>query len=146
MSKMPKYSPWRPDFEAPGPYVEIHDKGGIEFEAASNREADEIGDDDDDFTAYRYYESDKILGKLYRAIDEREIFEEIKQRSAATESVSRATIINAVWAYVQRVTKLIHWQHKTEWARDLREDYEEFVWNVMTEYSEHPLRPLSERK
>jgi hypothetical protein len=145
MSKMPKYNQWRPDFEAPGPYAKIHEKEGIDFEAPSNREAGEIGDDDDDFSNYRYYESDKILGKLYRAIDERKIFNEIKERSAATHSTSTATVVHAVWAYVQRITKLIQWEHKKEWARDIREEYEECLWNIMTEYSEHPSRPLSER-
>lgn len=142
---IPRYNPYRPDFEAPGPYVTIQKKDGIVFDAPSSRDADEIGDDDEDFTNYRYYESDKILGKLYRAIDERKLFNEIKQRSAATENANTATIIPAVWAHVQRVTKLIQWEHKKDWARDLRDEYEECLWNIMTEYSEHPLRPLSER-
>ncbi len=148
MTKLPKYSPWRPDFEAPGPYVTIAAKDGINFDAPSSRDADAIGDDDDDFANYRYYKSDKILGKLYRAIDERKLFEEIKQRSAASAINSRnpSTLINAVWNYVQSTTRLIQWQHKKDWARDLRDEYEECVWNIMTEYSDHPSRPLSECK
>ncbi|KAG0650821.1 RNA-dependent RNA polymerase 1 [Hyphodiscus hymeniophilus] len=141
MTQMPRYNPWRPDFEAPGPYVTIEKNDGIDFEAP--RDVDEIGDDDDDFTPYSYYESDKILGKLYRDIDERKIFEEIKQH-AAMNPASSATVIHAIWAQVQRATRLIQWEHKKEWARDLRNDYEECVWNIMTQYSEHPLRPLSE--
>jgi hypothetical protein len=147
MSKMPRYDPWRPDFEAPGPHVKIEKKGGVVFEAPANRDPDSPGDDDDDFTSYRYYESDKILGKLYRAIDERKVFNEIKQRSASvTGATNTATIIHAVWAYVKHETRLIHWEHKRDWARDLRDQYEECLINIMADYSEHPLRPLSERK
>lgn len=143
---IPRYNPYRPDFEAPGPYVTIEKKEGITFEAPSGRDADEIGDDDEDFTNYRYYESDKILGKLYRAIDERKLFNEIKQRSAVKDIANASNVISAVWAYVQHVTRLIQWEHKKDWARELRYEYEEGMWNIMTEYSEHPLRPLSERK
>jgi hypothetical protein len=144
MSKLPRYSPWRPDFEAPGPYVTIHKKEGILFEAPAIDDPDSIGDDDDDFTSYRFYESEKILGKLYRAIDEREIFDEIKQRSSETASTNSVTLIHAVWAHVQRETKLIQWEHHKKWAWELRDQYEECLWNIMAEYSEHPLRRLTE--
>jgi hypothetical protein len=33
----------------------------------------------------------------------------------------RSTIIDAVWAYVQRLCRLIQWEHKMEWARDIRD-------------------------
>jgi hypothetical protein len=121
MSKMPKYTPWRPDFEAPGPHVNILKKDGIEFDPPTDREPDYLGDDDDDFTGYRYYESNKILGKLYRAIDEREIYNEIKQRSKAAESANTATLIYAVWTYVEQNCRLIQWEHRKEWAWELRE-------------------------
>jgi len=121
MSKTPKYSPWRPDFEAPGPHVRIKKLGGVSFEEAIDREPDEEGDEDDDFTSYRYYESDKILGKLYRAIDEREIFEQIKQRTMSHATESDSMVIEVVWGYVQQRCQLIQWQHHLESARDIRD-------------------------
>ncbi len=63
MSRLPKYNPWRPDFEAPGPHVRIEKHKGLSFDTPVDRERD---DEDEDFSAYRYYESEKILGKLYR--------------------------------------------------------------------------------
>jgi hypothetical protein len=66
MSRLPKYNPYRPDFEAPGPHVRIEKHIGLSFDAPVDRDPDEQGDEDDDFSAYRYYESEKILGKLYR--------------------------------------------------------------------------------
>ncbi|KAE9382198.1 RdRP-domain-containing protein [Stipitochalara longipes BDJ] len=144
LSKMPKYNPWRPDFESPGPHVKIEDKVGITFDDPDDRDPDELGDEDDDFSHYRYYESHKILGKLYRAIDERKIFEDIKRRASSQHVNSRLTVIDQVWSYVRRTCSLIQWEHHREWARDIRDMYEEALLNIMKEYSEHPIRPLTE--
>lgn len=82
-------------------------------------EPDERNDEDDDFTTYRYYESNKVLGKLYRAIDERKIIEEIKDREArGIASVS--TLIEVVWSMVQQECSLIQWEHLKEWAWEKR--------------------------
>src|SRR3954451_13977565 len=114
MSKLPKYSPWRPDFEAPGPHVLIEKRDGISFESVPERDPDNA-DDEDDFTRYRYYESDKILGKLYRAIDERKIFSEIQKRSHFSSVTHNSTIIRSVWDYVQKKCQLIQWEHLKQW-------------------------------
>ncbi|KAN0121734.1 RdRP domain containing protein [Hyaloscypha variabilis] len=144
LSKMPKYNPWRPDFEAPGPHVQIEKKHGISFEDPDDRDPDELGDEDDDFSHYRYYESHKILGKLYRAIDERKIFEDIKHRASSQNMNSRSTVIDEVWVYVKQTCSLIQWEHHRGWAKDIRDMYEEALLNIMIDYSEHPVRPLTE--
>jgi hypothetical protein len=120
MSKLPKYVRWRPDFEAPGPHVTIEKKEGISMERTLPRDPDD-DDDDEDFQRYRYYESDNILGKLYRAIDEREIFAEIQERSRADGRSQNSTVMYAVWEHVQRRCRLIQWEHKKEWARGIRD-------------------------
>jgi hypothetical protein len=118
---MPKYNPWRPDFEAPGPHVRIENKHGISFEDPDDRDPGDLGDEDDDFSHYRYYESTKILGRLYRAIDERQIFKDIKRRASSQSVTSRTTVIDEVWSYVQRTCKLIQWEHHRDWAKDIRD-------------------------
>ena len=118
MSKMPKYSSFRPDFMAPGPHVTIHKMEGLSFEEPSPLSME--GDDDDDFTPYRYYESSKILGKLYRAIDEREFFNQVRrERLPLVESTS--TVIEDVWKHVQRKCQGIQWDHYLNEASDIRE-------------------------
>jgi hypothetical protein len=119
MTRLPKYSPWRPDFEAPGPYVRIEPKG-VDFDSPIDRNLDNA-DDDDDFSRYRYYESDKILGKLYRAIDERKIYQEIKKRSHINSVTHTSTVIRQVWEYVQKKCRLIEWKHHEQWAQDVRD-------------------------
>lgn len=119
---MPRYNRFRPDFEAPGPYVVVEKREGIVFENPPDNYSDSGGDEDDDFTKYRYYESEKVLGKLYRAIDERKIFREIQQRSAQIEDViGDGMIVRKVWEYVQKKCQIIQFEHKLEWARDIRD-------------------------
>jgi len=120
MSKLPKHNPWRPDFEAPGPHVTIENVHRISFEDVIDRDLNQ-DDEDDDFTNYRYYESGKVLGKLYRRIDEREIFRQIQQRASNPGTTSTSTVMDAVWAYVQQKCRLIQWEHYRQWARDIRD-------------------------
>jgi hypothetical protein len=122
MTKMPKRSTkWRPDFEAPGPYVTIESKEGINIASPMLRDPFEEEDEEVDFSHYRYYKSDKVLGKLYRAIDERELFDAIQKHSTGKSAAKYSRIIDSVWEHVQHHCKLIEWRHKVEWARDLRD-------------------------
>jgi hypothetical protein len=163
MSRMPKFTPARPHFMAPGPHIKIEKKEGLLLEESSSVSHD--NNEDDDFRRYRYYDTNKILGKLYWAIDEHEVFTEIKKHRRL-ESGSRSTVLNEVWAYAQRKCQLYKWKEHIPWARDIRDmlalpihpfsslahlvcsdnlnRYEDCLLNIMTTYSEHPLRPISE--
>ncbi len=121
MSKMPRFDPWRPDFEAPGPHIKIEKLSGVKFEPPDTRDLDEQGDEDDDFSTYRYYESNKILGKLYRAIDEREIFQSIKRRALMHGTTTTSTVIDDVWTWAQKACRLIEWEYHKEWAETIRD-------------------------
>ena len=66
---------------APAPPTNIKDRTEILFDAPTVPLNNGDGDDDDENRGptHLYYHSDKILGQLYRAIDERKIwFENIK--------------------------------------------------------------------
>jgi hypothetical protein len=121
MSKLPRGNPWRPDFEAPGPHVTIEKNDGIVFESHTFRDPLEQEDEDDEFSSYRYYESHKVLGKLYRAIDEQAIFAEIQNRSAAHGASSRSTVIDRLWQYVESKVRGFLWRNQMEWAWDVRD-------------------------
>ncbi|KAH6704064.1 rna-dependent rna polymeras-like protein [Leptodontidium sp. MPI-SDFR-AT-0119] len=144
MSRLPRYNKWRPDFEAPGPHVKIEKQGGLSLEEVDDKDPDDQVDQDDDFSTYRYYESEKILGRLYRAIDEREIFEHIKHRSLNPDIGSESTVIDSVWDHVQSKCKLFQYSHHLEWARDIRAMYEETMLDIMINHSEHTLHAVSE--
>src|SRR5947207_15992408 len=121
MSTLPKHNQFRPDFMATGPYVEIEKKEGISFKDI--RASDEV---DEDMPAHRFYESDKVLGKLYRAIDESKVFEEMRGNTRFTRKDNPRDIsvlekiLRIVLQEIPRATN-INWLNHREWAMDIRE-------------------------
>jgi hypothetical protein len=123
---MPRYNNYRPDFMAPGPHVAVQKDKPLSFEA---RPEHNNGHDDDEFSAYKFYESDKILGKLYRAIDEREVFYRVQQQglSQSMNEVGRArdpvsSVLEGVWVYIQHRCQAIQWEHHIDRARGIRDE------------------------
>jgi hypothetical protein len=109
---------------APGPHVHITKLKGISFiDFPAGEDYLDQDDQDDNFPSYRYYESDRVIGKLFRAIDERQIFENIQNRALNEGITSESTVIGAVWDYVQSTCKLIQWKHLQAWAQDIRDMY-----------------------
>lgn len=122
LTKIPRVSTARPDFQAPGPRVLIEENINLEDD-----EPDESDDDEEteetSLPRIRYYESRKVLGKLYRAIDEHQIFKRIQQYSRAPQGIPRVknSPIDLVWGYVQKETALIEWRHYSTWAKEIKE-------------------------
>ena len=127
MTKCPKYDLKRPDFMAPSPRVSVA-KGLWVLEEDSSLGLGEEDEDpvsalDPDAKGYRYYESEKVLGKLYRAIDEKNFLAELQGRARELEATDgfNQTLINRLWGYVKSQTRLIKWDHYLEWAREIKE-------------------------
>lgn len=119
---MPRHSNVRPDFQAPGPRVLVDESINVQ------EDSDDDPDDEDDneeasMPQLRYYQSQKVLGKLYRAIDEHKIFEQIQQQSRPSKvgSGSGKDAMSRVWNYVQKVTALIEYRHCMPFARLVKE-------------------------
>lgn len=120
---MPRHPKTRPDFLAPGPRVLVAPK--LEFNEESDDESVENDDIDQDTSLpqFRYYESPKVLGQLYRAIDEHKIFEQIHDQSRTLNVyLARSeSPLGAVWEYVQKQTALIQFSHFVSFALDTKE-------------------------
>ncbi|KAL1626681.1 hypothetical protein SLS54_002844 [Diplodia seriata] len=160
MSQCPRYDMIRPDFMATSPHVPVVRKDGVGFvDAAAEHGADDDDDDadavealDPDLRSYKYYESDRVLGRLYRAIDEKTIFEDMHRRlrtSTATTTPRAAaddgtTLLSHIWNYILRETALIQWESYMPLAREIREIYESNLLDAMSDFSAHPRHPLSE--
>src|SRR5271170_6898777 len=120
MKTCPKYDLYRPDFMAPSPRVTVEKSIAVLEEQSPRNLADEgeavESDLDPDTKSYRYYESEKVLGKLYRAIDEKNFLVELQRRARELEATdtSDQTLIRRLWAYVQRQTHLVQWNHHRE--------------------------------
>lgn len=122
LSKLPRFSTTRPDFQAPGPRVLIKDNIKLVHD-----EPDELDDNEEIeetlLPRIQYYESHKVLGRLYRAIDEHKIFERVQKYSKASQGnlKDKKSPLDLVWRYVQNVTALIQWKHYQEWAMEIKE-------------------------
>jgi hypothetical protein len=69
-----------------------------------------------------YYESDKALGHLYRAIDEKRFFQELRKGSVAAQlHPTKKSLMQSLWTYVQRETVALLWEHHRKFAEDVRE-------------------------
>ncbi|KAL8871665.1 MAG: hypothetical protein Q9174_002555 [Haloplaca sp. 1 TL-2023] len=147
LSKIPKSSNVRPDFQAPGPRVLI--QNSITMQPQSGLTVDDEDEEDegealDSVPATKYYESFKVLGQLYRAIDEQKFFEEIQRWSKASNQLEHTSLADKVWAYVHSKTALIQYEHYLRFARDVKEAYEDNMVDTMMEHSAHPTHFVSE--
>ena len=124
---MPRYSSVKPDFQAPGPRVLIDNiielsEGQLPGDVADEEEIEEL----DNFSQprVRYYESQKVLGKLYRDIDEHKFLQQLQDQSRISPGSlgGERSHLDAVWAYVQEKTALIQWEHYKDFARDIKEE------------------------
>jgi len=129
-------SSFKPDFMAPTPRVHIEQKdfATISVEAEGEPESDAFLLLDDQRHT-RHYESSKVLGKLYRRIDERGFYK---------PGPVKSKIMDDIFAYVERVTQGIQWRTYTGLARDIRFSYENNLIDVMYSFAQHHTQPLLE--
>lgn len=131
---------------APGPECRIVDKAVIELnDYIIEPHPDE---DEDQFAGarYEYYASDKILGHLYRAIDERKIWKDDVQSKVKPVGPSFwDEFILGVRPRYETITGSANgWTEYMETAREIQGTYEESIFGAMMQYSEHPIKPITE--
>ncbi|KAI1656249.1 RdRP-domain-containing protein [Daldinia decipiens] len=133
---------YRPEFLAPAPPANIVDKTEIVFEKTKALVPED--EDDDNGPGHVYYKSDKILGALYRAIDEKRIW-----KNDIHQSVSRLgpSVWDQLLQYINgRYDELgyTHWETALDEARRIRDAYDDAVWTATMEYSDNFTKGLSE--
>ncbi|KAK8087511.1 hypothetical protein PG994_002485 [Apiospora phragmitis] len=141
-----KFNRFRPDFMAPSVPMNIKSRTEISFEEEVLEPA---GDDDDEKTGsprFTYYGSDKILGLLYRAIDEKRIWHDsvrVNSKRVSGPAVWTA-LISLIEAKCVEMLGEVNWeQHESE-ALKIRETYEDMMYNITMDYSEHASIPITE--
>ncbi|KAL8783757.1 MAG: hypothetical protein Q9195_009284 [Heterodermia aff. obscurata] len=145
LKAIPKGAKVKPDFQAPGPRVLMENLITLDNleDHVDMEEIEEL----DEYTAPtpKYYRSEKVLGKLYRAIDEHQLLKEI-QRSDHTQdpSKSQESQFNAVWKFIQDKTALIQYAHYIDFARNIKADYEDILLHTMFDYASQPHHHVSE--
>ncbi|KAL4815695.1 RNA dependent RNA polymerase-domain-containing protein [Aspergillus spinulosporus] len=149
LEEMPFVNRNRPDFLAPGPLAKIYDRQDIQLEA---RYVHPYPDDDiDSSPVHKYYRSEKILGKLYRAINEHEIWrKDIHTTIKSNPTAAWKKIIDTLTRRCIALGAPVNWKAHVETARLLRSlyynlpTYEDAMSDAMANFSEHPINPLTE--
>ncbi|KAF1936008.1 RdRP-domain-containing protein [Clathrospora elynae] len=149
MAEIPRGSDHiRPDFMAPGANLVINDLGAAELEEL---EQDDIDDPDGvsvldaDKARNRYYRSNKILGVLYRNIDEKKFFDRMKNDfESFRHTWGGESLVQKLQRYVGRETVGVQWEHHWDFAEQLRETYEENMLEIMDTLRPTRGQPLTE--
>lgn len=143
LRELPRADRFRPDFLAPGPEAHVLDLSAIELDKYILEEEEE---DSYSSPRHRYYRSEKILGRLYRAINEQDIWnDQIKSKVRP----SGPSFWDQFLAVMQKRYETVvpdggAWVSHLLIARQLRGIYEQNVAESMQQYSEHPVKPISE--
>ncbi|KAL4942182.1 hypothetical protein BDV06DRAFT_212071 [Aspergillus oleicola] len=142
LEDMPHVNRNRPDFLAPGPLAQIHHREDIQLEA---RYIHPYPEDDDSGPVHKYYRSEKILGKLYRAIDEHKIWsQEIRSGTAPNPNSAWKKLIDSLTARCIAFGASVDWKGHVETAWQLRAAYEDGMTTAMANFSDHPIHPITE--
>ncbi|KAI1129860.1 RdRP-domain-containing protein [Nemania abortiva] len=135
---------YRPDFLAPAPPANIVDKTEIRFEApvAPSADADE---DDDAGPRHKFYRSDKILGELYRAIDEKKIWKDDIHLEVNRFGPS---LWDELFVHINRQCDEnfggVNWQRALREAHNIRRVYDDAIGTAAIEYSDHSSKSITE--
>ncbi|KAI1812706.1 RdRP-domain-containing protein [Poronia punctata] len=142
LRQMPKPLKARPDFLAPAPPANIIDKTQVDFEPPTAPSAGE-DEDDDQGPNHLFYRSDKILGKLYRAIDEKKIWTNDIQLV-----VNRAgDLWKELFEYILSECEnlgLANWRGALNDAWNIRQAYEDMIFSATIDFSEHASKSITE--
>lgn len=136
---------------ASGPRVLIQDEIFL-HSPQSDIDDDNIDDSEETLMPKtRYYESSKVLGKLYRAIDEHKIFLEIHRPSSSSTSFGAKktkdarSALELVWEYIHSKTPhVVGWSNYNTFAISAKRAYESDLVDTMINYASHPAHALSE--
>ncbi|KAE8313996.1 RNA dependent RNA polymerase-domain-containing protein [Aspergillus transmontanensis] len=144
MEDMPRVNRYRPDFLAPGPQTRLYNKSKIGLEQHVSRANYDDDDDADVEEPYRYYKSEKILGKLYRAIDEQSIWRKhVLSESETDEGFFWNSVMDDCLRRCKSLPRTPREEHLDE-AKRIRAAYEDAIISAMDTYSDHPTKPISE--
>ncbi|KAI0401535.1 RNA dependent RNA polymerase-domain-containing protein [Xylaria palmicola] len=138
-----KRTNYRPDFIAPAPPANIVDKTEIRFEPLPVEE-DGIDEDDESGPRHKFYKSDKILGKLYRAIDEKKIW---KDDIHLVVNSSGPSLWGELFVHIVRQCESlakVDWRRAITQADSIRRAYEDTIWTTSVDYSEHSSKAINE--
>lgn len=142
MKECPKYDRIRPDFVAPSPRVFVEEQGPLQFEA--NKPDEILENMDVEVPAMRYYKCHKVLGQLYRAIDEEQFLLRMQQEheDLLLAAVFSASLSEKLLAYMMQQAQnyATLFEHYSDLAVEIRAGYEDSLLDLLYQHgpSSHP--------
>lgn len=146
--EIPKQPKTRPDFTAPAPPVTTYDLGDINFVEVD--EDEDEGDDGFGRPKYRYHKSTKVLGELYRAIDEKSLWSKVTTSKTTTEKKREALWEQVCVMLEEGLAALASSDVHAEWrprlgdADKVRGLYEAGLLENMQQFSNNPRVSVTE--
>lgn len=149
MSQVPKgANRSRPDFMANAPGLVIDDVGSAQLE---EEDVDDIDNPDSvsvldpEKLGFRYYKSQKVLGELYRQIDESTFSKRMKRDFEHYRAAwGGESLIMKLKRYLERETCGFQWDHHRPFAQQLRRFYEQNMLEIMDSMRWQRGTPLTE--
>ncbi|KAL7794192.1 RdRP domain-containing protein [Trichoderma ceciliae] len=146
IQEMPRAPRIRPDFLAPAPPTHLYDFGEVSHIGDPNEDEDD--EDGMGATKHKYYKSLKILGELYRGVDEKRIWAQDVQRPIDKSGPSLWSQLNMhVGAALREegyTASDVNYARRVDAAWKLRDLYESAVSNNMWQFSDNPRVPITE--
>lgn len=119
LDQLPRAPRARPDFLAPGPRI-VLEKNRARLGENDRLVMDEDDDEAEDSHAHKYYESEKILGKLFREINEENFLREINFGSSKGNLLPQILrYARKAWRYYKNVEDA--WKFYLEEASQIKE-------------------------
>lgn len=152
VKEIPKHDRCRPDFMAPSPRVFISGQGYMDFEDGEYADDDAFEGMDLEKKPYRYYESKKALGHLFRAIDERRFIHSVQHEHKLLMGSEKMPVterlLDRLFAYMKQSAKSwgVLWEHHVDLAKDIKLSYEESVADLAYQFEPTARSPLSEHE
>jgi hypothetical protein len=149
MDQRPRFdTAWKPDFTAPTPKLAVSEAMNVfellDFEPNSTvNPLDAYGALDQTDKPVRYYQSQKVLGILFRQINERQFYLKHKKETSRPTNLNRSAVLKRALAFVLRHSAVNHSKHR-EAARDIRHTYENVVNNTRYTFAIRQSDPLIE--
>ncbi|KAI1214371.1 RdRP-domain-containing protein [Annulohypoxylon truncatum] len=133
---------YRPEFLAPAPPAKIVGRTEVVFETQRPTSIDD--DEDEDGPRHKYYRSDKVLGKLFRAIDEKKIWKKDIHQNIDRHGYS--VWDQLIWNIQNRCRALrrVNWKAALDEAHRIREAYDDAIWSATMDYSDNFTKGLTE--
>ncbi|RMX75539.1 hypothetical protein D0869_11526 [Hortaea werneckii] len=150
--EVPKHDRCRPDFMAPSPRVFVSGQGYMDFEDEGYADDDAFAGMDLEKKPYRYYESQKALGHLFRAIDERGLIHSVQREHKVLMGSEKTPVterlLDRLFTYMKQSAKSwsLLWEHHVDIARDIKLGYEESVADLAYQFEPTARSPLSEHE